>query len=236
MTLIDKNDSFVFGFSKLDVLFGRTDARSRPSRLPRLREARRALPAGDDHRDRPGGAARHNRHGHLRRRRPGRGARRRLRPRRHAGPRRRRQRVLLRRRRRAAARRAAHVLEGPRDRRRLRGAVQVPAGAERGRVAAPRLPHRARRARRLRDLHRHPVREPGPAVARHVSRAGRGLRRARHRVRPGPPRQRARHLRAASPCSTTAARCPTTCSWASPSTAPPTWSWPAAWPKTATCP
>src|SRR4051812_43320104 len=26
VTLIDKNDSFVFGFSKLDVMFGRTDA------------------------------------------------------------------------------------------------------------------------------------------------------------------------------------------------------------------
>ena len=88
---------------------------------------------------------------------------------------------------------------------------------------------RARRPRRLSDL----VRDP----------AGR----RRCRPRPRPPRAlvsafaerditliagRARQLRsirrAASPCSTTAPSCPSTCSSACPSTVPPTWSSPAA--------
>ena len=90
---------------------------------------------------------------------------------------------------------AARVLERPRDRRRLRRAVQVPARAERGGAAAARLPVGARRARRLRDLVRDPVRDAGPAVARHLGRAARGVRRARHRVRPRPPRQLARRRR-----------------------------------------
>ena len=47
------------------------------------------------------------------------------------------------------ARAAADVLERPGGRRRLRGAVQVPAGAERGRPAPARLPVGARRPRRL---------------------------------------------------------------------------------------
>ncbi len=40
VTLIDKNDAFVFGYSKLDVMFGRTDARRGPPRVPRHRKAR----------------------------------------------------------------------------------------------------------------------------------------------------------------------------------------------------
>ncbi len=50
----------------------------------------------------------------------------------------------------------------------------------------------AGRPRRLRDLLRDPVREPGASVAGHLARAGRRLRRARHRVRPRPPRELAR--------------------------------------------
>ena len=46
VTLIDKGDAFVFGFSKLDVMFGRDDGRGGAAAVPRLREARRALPAG----------------------------------------------------------------------------------------------------------------------------------------------------------------------------------------------
>ena len=53
VTLIDKNEAFVFGFSKLDVMFGRTTAEAVRSGVPRHRKARRAGPAGDDHRDRP---------------------------------------------------------------------------------------------------------------------------------------------------------------------------------------
>ena len=88
VTLIDKNDAFVFGYSKLDVMFGRTtlDAVRLPYRD--IAQAGRALPAGDDHRDRSRGAARDDRRRRPRGRRPGRGARRRLRPRRDAGARR----------------------------------------------------------------------------------------------------------------------------------------------------
>ena len=170
VTLIDKNDAFVFGFSKLDVMFGRTTPDAvrlayRDFAKPGVRflqetitaidpEARRVTTDGGTYEadvlvvalgaDYDLDAT--------------------------PGTRRGRQRVLLGRRRRAAARGAAHVLERPRGHRRLRGAVQVPAGAERGRAAAPRLPHRAGRPRRLRDLLRDPVREPGPSVAGHVAR------------------------------------------------------------------
>ena len=53
VTLIDKSDAFVFGFSKLDVMFGRTTPEA--VRLPYRDIAKpgRALPAGDGHRDRP---------------------------------------------------------------------------------------------------------------------------------------------------------------------------------------
>ena len=50
VTLIDKSDAFVFGYSKLDVMFGRADARRRAPPLPRHRQAGRAVPAGDRHR------------------------------------------------------------------------------------------------------------------------------------------------------------------------------------------
>ena len=129
----------MFGFSKLDVMFGRTDADA--VRLPyrELREARRAVSAGDDHRDRSRGAARDDRRGRLRGRPPGRRARRRLRLRGDAGPRRR-QRVLLGGRCGAAARDPADASrEGRVLDRRVRRAVQVPAGAERVRAHAARL-------------------------------------------------------------------------------------------------
>ena len=42
VTLIDKGDAFVFGFSKLDVMFGRDDAGRGAAALPRVRQARRA--------------------------------------------------------------------------------------------------------------------------------------------------------------------------------------------------
>ena len=52
VTLIDKSDTFVFGFSKLDVMFGRTTLDAVQPALQRDRQARGALPAPDDHRDR----------------------------------------------------------------------------------------------------------------------------------------------------------------------------------------
>ena len=82
---------------------------------------------------------------------------------------------------------------------------------------------RARRARRLRDHLR------DPASAARCRRRPRPPRRWSRRSPsatstfvPGAPRHLARPRRAASPCSTTAASCPSTSSSASPSTAPPT--------------
>ena len=70
----------------------------------------------------------------------------------------------------------------PRARRRLRGAVQVPAGAERGALMLDDYLLGARRPRRLRDLLRDPVRDAGAALAGDLAGAGRRLRRARHRA------------------------------------------------------
>jgi hypothetical protein len=129
VVLIDKNDSFLFGYSKLDVLFGL---------------------AGGDHRRRcPRG------------RRAGRPARRRLRHGCDARAGRGRQRVLLGRRGRASCPGAAHFLARARHHRRLRCAVQVPAGSERGSAAAARLPGDARNPRRLPALDRDPIRGAG---------------------------------------------------------------------------
>ena len=53
LTLIDKSDSFVFGYSKLDVMYGRKA--SDAVRLPysSIDKARGALPPRRDHCDRP---------------------------------------------------------------------------------------------------------------------------------------------------------------------------------------
>ena len=58
IVLIDKSDAFVFGFSKLDVMFGRQTAGCRPSSVPRHRQAGRAVRPDDRALDRSGGAAR----------------------------------------------------------------------------------------------------------------------------------------------------------------------------------
>ena len=152
VTLIDKNDAFVFGYSKLDVMFGRTtpDAVRLPYRdiaKPGVRflqetitaidpEARRVTTDAGVHEadvlvvalgadydmDATPGLAEGGNEFYS-----------------VAGAERLRD-------------AAARVLAGAGDRRRLRRAVQVPAGAERGRAAAARLPHGAGRPRRLRDL------------------------------------------------------------------------------------
>ena len=81
----------------------------------------------------------------------------------------------------------------------------------------------ARRARRLRDHARDAVRHARcrrrrtPRAALLAAFAERGI-----DVRPRPPRERRSTRPAASPCSTTAPSCPTTCSSASRSTAPRT--------------
>ena len=141
------------------------------------------------------------------------------------GPGRGRQRVLLGRRRRAAAPSCSPAFaRGPRDRRRLRRALQVPAGAERVRAAAARPPDAsAASATRceitfvipLADARCRPRRRP-----RRRSLAAFAERDIALRARAsGSPRST---RRAASPCSTTAASCPSTSSSACPSTARPT--------------
>ena len=54
VTLIDRNDSFYFGFSKLEVMLGRQSADDIRLPLPRHREGRRRVPPGDGDRRRPG--------------------------------------------------------------------------------------------------------------------------------------------------------------------------------------
>ena len=143
VTLIDKSDAFVFGYSKLDVMFGRTTLDA--VRLPyaRHRQARRALRAGDDHRDRSRGAARHHRRAASTR--PTSSSSRSA-PTTTSTPRRGSPRAATSSTRSPGAERLRELLpgvhRGPRGRRRLRRAVQVPAGAERGGAAAARLPRR----------------------------------------------------------------------------------------------
>ena len=51
LTLIDRSDAFVFGFSKIDVMFGRQTADEVRLALSQHHEAGRAFSAGDDHGD-----------------------------------------------------------------------------------------------------------------------------------------------------------------------------------------
>ena len=179
VTLIDKNDAFVFGFAKLDLMFGKATGES--VRMPYAEiakpgvrvlretvtaidpEARRVttdagvheadvlvVALGADY-DVDGDA------------RPGRG----------------RPRVLLRRRGRTAGRGHPRLLRRQRRDRRRRCALQVPAGAERVRPAARRGAEGAGGARRLPDLLRDPLRHPGAALAGDLGGAGSGVRGAR---------------------------------------------------------
>ena len=189
VTLIDKSDAFVFGFSKLDVMFGRTtpDAVRLPYRdiaKPGVRflqetitaidpEARRVTTDAGVHEadvlvvalgadydfDATPGLADGGNEFYTE---PG-AAR--------------------------AGRDRPDVLGGPRRGRRVRRAVQVPSGAERVRAAARRRADRARSERQLRDLVRHPAPTAGAAVARHIRRARDGIRQAGDHLRPRPPHQ-----------------------------------------------
>ncbi len=91
--------------------------------------------------------------------------------------------------------RAAGVLGRPGRNRRLRSPLQVPARAERSGAAAARLPGGARHPRRLSNHLSDATAEPGAAVSRDLGGAARRFRRARHRfpgrrpdrlTRPGP--------------------------------------------------
>ena len=81
----------------------------------------------------------------------------------------------------------------------------------------------ARCAGRLRDLDRDAAGHARAAVAGDIGGAGTGVRRARHQTAQRAAGGRARPARAAWPCSTTTASCPSTCSSASPSIARRMW-------------
>ena len=183
VVLIDQSDGFVFGFSKLDVMFGRTTADAVFHPYRRRREAGRAVRAGRDPVDRPreqAGA------------RPSAGAFEGdilvvalgadLDPGATPGLRRGRLRVLHRGRRVRAPRRARRLRRRTRRRRRHPAAVQVPARAERDRAAVHELLVTQGRARPVGGLAGDAVAGADPAVARRVAGAARGVRRARHHL------------------------------------------------------
>ena len=80
IVLIDKGDAFVFGFSKLDVMFGRQLPAAVAASVPRHRQAGRAVSPDDGAVDRSRGPASRDRRRNVRGGRAGRRARRRLRP------------------------------------------------------------------------------------------------------------------------------------------------------------
>ena len=157
VTLIDRNDSFAFGFSKLDLLLGRkrmADIRLDYSRIDKPGvEFRQET----DYVDRRGGATRHDGLRFLRRGRPGHRPRRRLRHVGDAGAGGGRSRVLHVRGRGADARRRRQLRARPNRPRDPRPSVQVPAGAVRGGLPHSRRAHRARRPRQLRDQRLRPA-------------------------------------------------------------------------------
>ena len=233
VTLIDKGDAFVFGYSKLDVMFGRTTADA--VRLPYSAIAKPGvrLRPGGDHRDRPGGAQRsrptpaptrptcsssRSAPTTTTRRRPGltqdeefysvAGAER-------------------------MTERIAALRRGPRDHRRLRRAVQVPARAERVRAAAARPPDRARPPRPLRD-HVPASRSPEPVPPSPDTIAALLEAFAGARDRASSPRRASRRSRRRGRARRRHASSTTTSSSACRSTARPTSSSRAAWPRTAT--
>ncbi len=86
VVLIDKNDSFVFGFAKLDVMFGRAQPDSVRHAYRDVVHPGRAVRVGRGHLDRPRYEARRDHERLLRRRHPRRGSRGRSAPRCDAGP------------------------------------------------------------------------------------------------------------------------------------------------------
>ena len=143
VTIIDKSDAFVLGFSKLDVMFGRATLDA--VRLPYAKFAKPgvrlkremitaidpASPSRDDRRRRP--------RVRLSRRRAGRRLR-------HGGDARARERkrILFGRGRQPPPRNSADIRQGSRARRRVRRAVQMPACAQRMRASAARFSDQAK--------------------------------------------------------------------------------------------
>ena len=161
-------------------------ARGGPPPLPRHRQARGPLPQRDRHRDRPRGPARRDRRRRPRGRHPRRGPRRRLRPRRHPRTRRGGNEFYSV----AGAERLAEVLPTFTEGRALVGVCGAPFKCPPAPSEAALLLHDHLIARGVREdceiSFVLPLREPGPAFARDLGRAARGVRRARDRVHPGP--------------------------------------------------
>ena len=148
LVLIDKSDGFVFGYSKLDVMFGRISAEHavHPYRdlvKPGVRFVPAEVLSIDPTARRVETDCRHLRRGRARR-----GPRRRPRPGGDARSRGGRPRVLHGRRCLRAPRRARRLRGWPGRRRGHLHAFQVPARAQRDRSADGRLPHPARPSRR----------------------------------------------------------------------------------------
>ena len=178
VTLIDKNDAFVFGYSKLDVMFGRTTLEAvRLSYRSFVKsgvrflqqtvieidpESRRVTTDGGTYEadflivalgaDYDMGAT------------PGLA---------DAG--------------RATTRCAAHLQQGKGTYRGLRCAVQMPARAKRMRLDAARLPSQSRGPRGLRYQLRAAVGKSDTALARNLARVGGGFHRAQYQVCSRPP-------------------------------------------------
>ena len=184
VVLIDQSDGFVFGFSKLDVMFGRTSAGAVHHAYADMVKPGVRVRAGHDPGHRPRGQAGRDRRRDLRGGHPGGRPRCGPRPGRHARSGRGGPRVLHGRRGLRPPRRAGGVRGWPGDRGGDVDAVQVPAGAERDGPADARLPDRAGPARPFRDRAGHAAGRAHPAVAGRVGGVARGLRRAGDRLAP----------------------------------------------------
>ena len=236
VTLLDRNDSFVFGYSKLEVMLGRQSAddvrlhyRDIDKDGVEFRQetvtgidpvARRvATDAGSYDADFLVVAmgADYDMDG-------------------DAWPRGGRLRVLHGRRRRAAARRAGRLRRRASPRLRARAALQVSAGPVRGGVPVARVLHAAGHPRLGADDVDVPDAAPGPGDRRGLADVPRRARRAGHRGAAPAPRHEHRSGDAARHSLRTAGRCPTTSSSASRSTGRPTRSRPQASRSTAGCP
>ena len=191
ITIIDKGDAFVFGYSKLDVMFGRATLDG--VRLPYAAFVKPGVGSSrDGDLDRSGRPPGDHRRGSPRvpTSSSSRSARTTTSPRRRGSEDANEFYSV------AGAQALRGVLpefhERPRHRRGLRSAVQVPTRAERVRPPAARLPDATGARERLRDHDGASAAEPGAALARHVEGADRGLRRAQHRVHAEPSHRRDR--------------------------------------------
>ena len=136
---------------------------------------------------------------------------------------------------RAAARRARRLRGRTRARVGARAAVQVSAGAVRGVVPPARALHATGHSRRRADGDDLPDAAPRPGDRRGLADVPRRARRARDRGAPPAPRHQHRPGRPHRRSWPTARRSPTTCSSASRYTARPSRSRPRAWRSTAGC-